>query len=128
MDRLRAFRAYGHPLLLIAVWSTFQAATIAWSALAPGDLSYAPQAIFWTVILAVFLFVGSRIAWWLAIFSNTLGAVVGLAAGIYERGIGPLGLAVLQAASLWLIWSGNVELYVQSRRRMRKLTVAPPQH
>ena len=80
------------------------------------------------MILAVFLFVGSRIAWWLAIFSNTLGTVVGVAAGIYEREVGPLGLAVLQAASLWLIWSGNVELYVQSRRRMRKLTVTPPQH
>lgn len=135
MTRLRAWRAYAHPLLLVAVWATLEAATIAWAALVPGDPSYSDsgvgslgQAIFATGALVLFVALGSRIAWWLSIFFLTAGMLVGVVAAASELEAAPLGVAVLQAAGLWLIWSGNVELYVLSRRRRRRLTVTSQAH
>jgi len=122
--KLWAFRAYGQPLLLIVVWATFEAAIILWTALVPGDPSYADsgagslgQAVFISVLLVTFVGLGSRLAWWLALFFATLGVVVSLALAVAESGVKPLGVAVLSAASLWLLWGGNIELYVQSKRR-----------
>jgi hypothetical protein len=134
VTRLRDFRMYGHPLLLIAVWSTLQAASIVWVALLPGDPSNSSegmgsvgQAIFWTGALVLFLVLGSRIAWWLAIFFNTVAAFLGVAFGVFEFGVKPWGVALFQAAALWLLWSGNIETYVKSHRRVR-LTGPPPAH
>jgi hypothetical protein len=127
--RLRAFRTYGHPLLLIAVWATVEAATILWTALVPGNPFYADsgtgslgQAVFISVVLVFFVGVGSRLAWWLAIFFATLGVGASLGLAVFEPGVKPLGVAVLSAASLWLLWGGNIELYVQSNKRRKLIT------
>ena len=71
-------------------------------------------------VLVVLLFLGSRFAWWLAIFSSTLWVIVGVGVALVEPGIKPVGIALLQAAALWLIWGGNVEAYalVGKRRRL----------
>ena len=132
--RLRALRATGHPLLLIALWATLEAATIAWTALVPGGPWYSQPgagslggAIFWTLLIVLFVAVGNRFGWWLAIVSDTVGIGFGVVAGIYDPGIGAFGVAVLQAAALWLIWSPSIETYVKSGLRSR-LTVTPPAH
>lgn len=77
MTELRAFRNYGHPLLLIALWATLEAATILWTASVSGDPFYPDSgpgslgdAIFSTGLLVIFVGVGSPLAWWLAIFSG----------------------------------------------------------
>src|SRR5215210_36424 len=104
MTWLRDFRAYRHPLLLIAVWSAVEAAAIAWTALVPDWPFHSESgtgsiggAIFWTGLLVLFLGLGSRLAWWLAIFSNTVAVVVCVAAGAFDRSVKPLGLAALEA-------------------------------
>ena len=133
VTRLRDFRTYGHPLLLIAVWSMLEAATIIWIALLPGHPTYNEsggvgslgQAIFFTALFVLFVALGSRFVWWLAIFSSILAVGVAVAAGVFELGVKPLGVAALQTAALWLLWSGNIEMYVQSHRRTRRVT-APP--
>jgi hypothetical protein len=132
MAKVRAFREYGHPLLLIAVWSLLEAATIAWTALVPGAPFYSNsgigslgQSVFFTAVLVVFVSVGSRLAWWLAIFSTTVGVSLGVVGGLIEFGAKPVGFVLLQALALWLIWSGNIELYVQSNKRRRRM-VTPP--
>lgn len=134
MARLRALRASGHPLLLIALWATLEAATIVWTALVPGGPWYSQSgagslggAIFWTLLIVLFVAVGNRFGWWLAIVSDTVGIGFGVVAGIYDPGIGAFGVAVLQAAALWLIWSPSIETYVKSGLRSR-LTVPPPAH
>ena len=132
MAKVRAFREYAHPLLLIGVWSGLEAATIAWTALVPGVPFYSEsgtgslgQAVFVTVVLVIFVGVGSRLAWWLAIFSTTVGVSLGVVGGLVEFGVKPVGFVLLQALALWLIWSGNIELYVQSNKRRRRMA-APP--
>ena len=118
---LRAFRSFGHPLLLVAVWGALEAAAVAWIAFVPGDPSResARVALLVTAVLVVFVGVGSRLAWWLAILVSALGVVVGLGATFVDFGVeGPVA-ALLHASALWLIWSGNVELYVQSNKRKR---------
>jgi hypothetical protein len=129
--RLREFRAHGHSLLLIGIWAILEAATLAWIALMPGAPVYSDSgvgslrdAVVVTVVLVVFVGVGSLLAWWLAIFSNTVGFALGIVAGLVSFGPKPVGVALLQGAALWLIWSGNIELYVQRGRRRRQ--VAPP--
>jgi hypothetical protein len=118
------------PVLLIAVWATLQAATILWIAWVSGDWSYADsgtgslgQAVFISVVLVFFVGVGSRLVWWLAIFNSTVGLALSLVLAVVEPGVKPLGVAVLQAASLWLLWSGNIELYVQSSQRRKAITI-----
>jgi hypothetical protein len=130
VTRLRDFRTYGHPLLLIAVWASLHAATIAWIALLPGDpfLRSSGQPIFVTAIIALSVSWGSRVAWWLAIFSSAVAVFISVALGVFEFGVKPWGVALFQAAALWLLWSGNIEMYVQSNRRMRRLAGAPPGH
>jgi hypothetical protein len=120
---VRAFRTYGHPLLLIAIWATLEAATIAWLALLQGNPSLESGSLGGTFlamgILVVFLFLGSRFAWWLAIFFSALGVIVGVGVALVDPGIKPVGIALLQAAALWLIWGGNVEAYVLVGKRRR---------
>src|SRR5687767_11714708 len=96
VSRLRDFRTFGHPLVLIAVWATLHAGTIAWIELLPGSPFYSDSdvgslgsAIFWAVVLVVFVALGSRLAWWLAIFSSTVGVGMGVAAGVFELGVKP---------------------------------------
>lgn len=134
VTRLGAFRAHGHPLLLIAVWSILEAATIGWTALLPGDPLYSDsgigslgQALFVTSAAVLFLVLGSRIVWWLAIFSDTVGVGIGVALTVLQFGVKPIGLALFQAAALWLIWSGAIERYVRSGRR-REARPARPVH
>jgi hypothetical protein len=129
--RLTALRAKTDPLLLIAVWSLLEMATIAWTALGSGEPSYEGsgvgslgQAVVVTGIFILLVARGSRIAWWLAIFSDTVGVAVGLALVAFEPGVKPAGLALLQAAALWLIWSGSIERHVHTGRRG---LLAPPQ-
>jgi hypothetical protein len=111
-------------VLLIALWTLLESATIAWTALLWGDPFYADSgvgslggAILVTGILVVLVARASRIAWWFAIFSDTVGIVIGLALLAFEPGVKPVGVAVLQAAALWLIWSGSIERHVHSGRR-----------
>lgn len=125
---MKAFRTYGHPLLLIAVWSIVDAATIAWIALGPGEPHYSDsavgslgQAVFLTSVLVIGVGIGSRLAWWLAIFFATVGVGVGGAAALFEFEAKPVGVVLLQALALWLIWSGNIEMYVQSNQRRRRM-------
>jgi hypothetical protein len=108
--KLREFRTYGHPLLLIGVWATLQAATILWIARVPGEWSYVGsgtgslgQAVFISVALVLFVGGGSRLAWWFAIFDSTVGLPFSLVVAVAEPGVKPLGVAVLQAASLGLL-------------------------
>jgi hypothetical protein len=133
VTRLRDFRRYGHPLLLVAVWAALEAATIAWSALLPGDPFHSEsgvgslgQSILLTGILVLGVAWGFRVAWWLAIFSSAAAVFVSVALGVFELGVKPWGVALLQAAALWLLWSGNIEMHVQSHRRLRRLTGPPP--
>jgi hypothetical protein len=132
VTRLRALRASGHPLLLIGIWSLLEAGIIAWTALLPGSPFYADsgngslgQAVFITSIVAIFLFLGSRLAWWFAIFFDAGGVFLGVVAIALEPALKPVGWFVLSAAAWWLIWSGSVERYVNSGRRARR-PIAPP--
>ena len=132
VTRLNALRAHGHPLLLIGVWSLLEVATIVWTAQAPGSPFYADGgpgtlggAVLITTVVVLFVALGSQLAWWIAIF-DTLGIVLGVLTAILELGVKPIGVILLQAAALWLIWSPSVATYVQSGRRGR-IPVVPPQ-
>ena len=87
--KLRDIRSYGHPLLLIALYAALEGVTILWTAWVPGDPSYADSgngslglAVFISVVLVIFLGLGSRLAWWLAIFFCVLGVGVSLGMAI----------------------------------------------
>ena len=123
MGRLRSFRTYGHPLVLIGVWAALEAATLAWLALLPGDQLLAGSLrgpILVSAVLVVLVGFGSRWAWWIAIFLETTGVVVGVGLAIVGEAFGAgTGVAILSAASFWLLWSGNIELYVLESKRKR---------
>jgi hypothetical protein len=125
--QVRAFREYGHPLLLIGMWVLLQASTFVWAAVAHGEprFAFTMQNILIAAIFVAFFAAGSRVAWWLAIFVNTSGVAIALGAAVFLPSWKPVGVGVLQAASLWLIWSGNVELYAQQRQRRRLAAEGP---
>ena len=129
MNRLRELRTYGHPLLLIGLWAAFQAATIAVASLLAESPSVGSlrAPILGSIFLAFCLVLGWRIAWWLAIFWNTGVICVSVGFGIFEFGVKPWLVALLQVPALWLLWSGNIELHVQSHQRLRRLAEAPPE-
>jgi hypothetical protein len=132
VTKLHALRAAAPPLLLIAVWALLGAATIAWVALVPGGPSYADGvgslggAVFATAALALLMGLGSRIAWLLAIFFHVSAIFASAAVGAYEQEAKALVVALLEAAALWLIWSGGVERHVRPRllRRPRVDSIA----
>jgi len=121
---VRAFRQEASPFVLIAVWSLLEAAYIAAIAILPGNPFYADsgmgslgQAVFFTVLLVLFVALGSRLAWWLAIFSATVGVALPIASLLAGFGFKPFVVTPLAAASLWVIWSGSIETYVKTGRR-----------
>ena len=112
--------------MLIALWSLLEAAYIVAIATLPGNPFYSDsgmgslgQAVFVTALLVLFVALGSRLAWWLAIFSTTVGVALPIAALLVEPGWKPFVVAPLAAASLWVIWSGSIETYVKTGRRPR---------
>jgi hypothetical protein len=123
---MRAIRQEAHPLLLIGIWALLEAAMIAAIAILPGSPFYADsgtgslgQAVFFTVPVVFFVALGSRLAWWIAIFSATVSVALPIASLLAEPSWKPFVVTPLAAAALWLIWSGSIENYVKSGRRPR---------
>jgi hypothetical protein len=123
---MRAFQREAHPLLLIGIWSVLEAANIAAVAILPGNPFYADsgvgslgQAVVFTALLVLFVALGSRLAWWLAIFSATVGFAMPIGALLVEFSFKPFVVAPISGAALWLIWSGSIETYVTTGRRAR---------
>jgi hypothetical protein len=121
---MRGFRRDTHPLLLIGIWALLESAAIVCTAVLPGDPFYADsgmgslgQAVFVTALLVVFVALGSRVAWWLGIFSSTVGVGLPIAVLLVDLSVKPILVALIEAAALWLIWSGSIETYVHARRR-----------
>jgi hypothetical protein len=123
---MRTFRRDAHPLAVIAVWALFEAAGIAVTARVAGDPHYAESggssvgtAVVVTSILVLFVALGSRVGWWIAIFSSTVGLAMPIVALLEGLHVKPLLLAPIAAASLWIIWSGAIESYVNGNSRPR---------
>ena len=124
MRRLNELRSLGHPLALIGAWATIEAATIAWLAFVPGEPSMTASPETW-IVVSVFVVIGvafgSRWAWWIALALETLWIVAGLGFVVGAAVAKGAGLAILSAAAFWLLWSGNIELYVLEHKRRRRL-------
>jgi hypothetical protein len=116
-------RRSGSPLALVGAYAVGLAATIAWVGLLPGEPSYegparsGPVAAGLGVIVVFFLARGSRSALVLARFAHVLGllySVVELGgAGITSK---VLGLAILQALVVLVLFSPALERFVYARR------------
>lgn len=126
MRALVEFRNDAHPLKLIAIWSLLEAATIALVATLPGDPFYAEsgmgslgQAVVVTAVLMLFVLVGSRIGWYVAIFSDTVALALPIVVLLMGFQLKPIIVAVFSAAALWLIWSGSIERHVTADSRSR---------
>jgi hypothetical protein len=109
-------------LLLIAIWALLEAAVIACTAILPGGPFYADygmgslgQAVSVTALLVLFVALGSRVAWWLAVFSSTVGFPIAVL--LVNFSVKPILVALIASASLWLIWSSSIETYVHARGR-----------
>ena len=108
-------------MLLIAIWALLEAAVIACTAILPGDPFYADgmgslgQAVSVTALLVLFVALGSRVAWWLAVFSSTVGFPIAVL--LVNFSVKPILVALIASASLWLIWSSSIETYVHARGR-----------
>jgi hypothetical protein len=126
---LRAFRAYGHPLLLIGAWGVLELLAVAWTEILPGEPASgsASDPIVWTTFFVVAMALRFRVGWWLAITAVVINLSVALAFAVVSFRVKPLGLAVFHAAALWLIWAGNVELYELCAQRLRRLALPPPE-
>jgi hypothetical protein len=126
MRTLVAFRNEASPLLLIGIWALLDAVTIGVIRLLPGNPFYADtgmgslgQALLFSALLVLFVALGSRLAWYLAIFSATVGLALPIVVLLMGVQIKPIIVAVLSAAALWLIWSGSIETYVKTGHRSR---------
>lgn len=126
MRRFVAFRDEANPLLLIGIWALLDAATMVVIRQLPGDPFYADtgtgsleQAMLVSALLVLFVALGSRFAWYLAIFSATVYVALSIVVLLMGVQIKPVVVAILSAAALWLVWSGSIETYVKTRRRSR---------
>jgi hypothetical protein len=120
----RAWRT-GNPLALVAVYAAGVAVTIAWIGLLPGEPSYqgpgrsGEVAASLSALLVFFLARGSRSALLLARFAHLLGLLYSIGGLAADRSSKLLGLAILQALLVIVLFSPALERYVLERRRRR---------
>ena len=126
MLNLLEARRTGKPLALVAAYGIGLAGTIAWVGLLPGEPSYegpgrsAVVASSLGALVVFFLARGSRSALVLARFGHVLGllySLVGLAGD--DRSSKLLGLAILQALVVLVLFSPALERHVHARRPRR---------
>ena len=126
---LRELRQNGDPLALVALYALGAVGSIVWTALLPGEPSYGERRASLVIALAlstllVFLIARrSAIAWRFAVFAHGFAMVFAAAsAGSQGFGTKALGLAIIQAVTLTLLFSPALERHVgafKSRRRRR---------
>ena len=124
MRELLAFWRSGKPLALVAVYAAGVAVTIGWVGLLPGEPTYEGPgrslevAVSLSALVVFFLARGAYTALGLARFAHLLGGLYALVLGIAARNPKMLGLAILQALLVALLFSPALDRHAP--RRMRR--------
>jgi hypothetical protein len=122
---LLAFWRSGNPLALVGVYAAGVALSITWVGVLPGEPTYegpgrsVEVAVAISALVVFYLARGAYTALGLARFGHLLGSLYGLVGGAAMRNPKLLGLAVLQALLVALLFSPALERHALRRLRRR---------
>lgn len=126
MKELIGYWRSANALALVGVYATGVAVTIGWVGLLPGEPTYDAQgrslevAVALSALVVFFLARGAYTALGLARFAHLLGGLYALFGGIAARNPKLLGLAILQALLVALLFSPALERHAPRRLRGRR--------
>jgi hypothetical protein len=121
-----AFWRSGNALALVGLYAAGVAASIAWIGLLPGEPTYEGPgrsievAVALSALVVFFLARGAYTALGLARFGHLLGGLYALLGGVAARNPKLLGLALLQALLVALLFSPALERHAPRRLRRRR--------
>jgi hypothetical protein len=120
---LVAYWRGGNPLALVAAYAAGVVGSIAWIGLLPGEPTYEGPgrslevAAALSALVVFFLARGSYTALGIARFAHVLGGLYALGGGVAARSPKLLGLAILQALLVALLFSPALERHAPRRLR-----------
>jgi hypothetical protein len=125
VKELLAFWRGGNPLALVGVYAAGVAVSIAWIGLLPGEPTYegpgrsVEVAVALSALVVFFLARGAYTALGLARFGHLLGGLYALVGGAAMQNAKLLGLALLQALLVSLLFSPALDRHAPRRLRRR---------
>jgi hypothetical protein len=125
VKHLLAFWRSGNPLALVGLYAVGVAVSIAWVGVLPGEPTYegpgrsVEVAVALSALVVFYLARGAYTALGLARFGHLLGGLYALVGGAAMRNPKLLGLAVLQALLVALLFSPALDRHAPRRLRRR---------